>query len=92
MDLKKRVLNEVEAVMSPNAIFATNSSSLSIEELADGARNPQRVIGMHFFNPVSKMPLVEVSRLGVLGKLLGIFFIFCIGSRLFEVAKPMMNL
>lgn len=60
MNLKKGILAEVETVLQPTAIFASNTSSLSIEELAASAKVPQRVLGMHFFNPVAKMPLVEV--------------------------------
>jgi 3-hydroxyacyl-CoA dehydrogenase/enoyl-CoA hydratase/3-hydroxybutyryl-CoA epimerase len=59
MDLKKKILADVEAI-NPNGIFATNTSSLSVEELAKTAKRPQNVLGLHFFNPVAKMPLVEV--------------------------------
>ncbi len=62
MDVKKQVLTEVEEHLPPEAIFATNTSSLSVSELATVSRNPQKVVGMHFFNPVDKMPLVEVIR------------------------------
>ena len=48
--------------MDKDAIFATNTSSLSITELATAARRPENVVGLHFFNPVNKMPLVEVIR------------------------------
>jgi 3-hydroxyacyl-CoA dehydrogenase/enoyl-CoA hydratase/3-hydroxybutyryl-CoA epimerase len=59
MDLKKQVLKDCENANS-NIIFATNTSTLSINELATASKNPSRVIGMHFFNPVHKMPLVEI--------------------------------
>lgn len=62
MDVKKRVLKECEAVMKPGGIFATNTSSLSVTELATASAHPERVVGMHFFNPVHKMPLIEVIR------------------------------
>ncbi|KAF0852225.1 mitochondrial enoyl-CoA hydratase / long-chain 3-hydroxyacyl-CoA dehydrogenase [Andalucia godoyi] len=62
MDLKKKILAEVERVTKESSIFATNTSSLSIAELAEASTRPSRVVGMHFFNPVSKMPLVEVIR------------------------------
>ena len=48
--------------MRTGAVLATNTSSLSITELASAVSNPARVVGMHFFNPVDKMPLVEVIR------------------------------
>jgi 3-hydroxyacyl-CoA dehydrogenase/enoyl-CoA hydratase/3-hydroxybutyryl-CoA epimerase len=62
MDVKKRVLREFDAVAREGAIFASNTSSLSITELASAAERPGRVVGMHFFNPVEKMPLVEIVR------------------------------
>jgi 3-hydroxyacyl-CoA dehydrogenase / enoyl-CoA hydratase / 3-hydroxybutyryl-CoA epimerase len=60
MAVKHAVLKEWEAVVSPTAIFASNTSTLPITEIASSARHPERVVGMHFFNPVHKMPLVEV--------------------------------
>jgi 3-hydroxyacyl-CoA dehydrogenase/enoyl-CoA hydratase/3-hydroxybutyryl-CoA epimerase len=62
MDIKKSVLRDFEAVARESAIFASNTSSLSITEMATASRHPERVLGMHFFNPVEKMPLVEVVR------------------------------
>lgn len=62
MDLKQKILADVEDVLSPRAVFATNTSSLSIDTLSNGARRPGQVCGMHFFNPVQRMPLVEVIR------------------------------
>ncbi len=61
-DLKKRVLREVEAVAGPDAIIATNTSSLPIDELAAVLRRPERFVALHFFNPVNRMPLVEIAR------------------------------
>ena len=60
MAVKHAVLKEWEAVARPDAIFASNTSTLPISEIASAARHPERVVGMHFFNPVHKMPLVEV--------------------------------
>lgn len=62
MEVKKKVLSELAGKISPDAIICSNTSSLSISELAEGIPNPGRVAGMHFFNPVEKMPLVEIIR------------------------------
>lgn len=58
--LKQRLLGEFEDVTKVGGIFASNTSSLPITEIAEKAAHPERVIGMHFFSPVEKMPLVEV--------------------------------
>ena len=58
--VKQAVLKEWEAVSPDSAIFASNTSTLPITDIAAAARIPERVVGMHFFNPVHKMPLVEV--------------------------------
>lgn len=60
--VKRQVLGEVEEVLPPNAVFATNTSSLSVTELARAAARPESVVGLHFFNPVHRMPLVEIIR------------------------------
>jgi 3-hydroxyacyl-CoA dehydrogenase/enoyl-CoA hydratase/3-hydroxybutyryl-CoA epimerase len=60
MSVKQAVLADWEHVVSPTAIFASNTSTLPITEIASKAAHPERVVGMHFFNPVHKMPLVEV--------------------------------
>ena len=58
--LMQQMVADVEAHFAPNAIFASNTSSLPIGDIAQNARRPQQVIGLHFFSPVEKMPLVEV--------------------------------
>ncbi|MCR6690219.1 3-hydroxyacyl-CoA dehydrogenase NAD-binding domain-containing protein [Cellulomonas sp.] len=58
--LKKRVFAEVEQVVSPEAVLATNTSALSVTQMAADLQHPERVVGLHFFNPVAAMPLVEV--------------------------------
>ena len=58
--LKRRLLAEVEGVTSEGCIFASNTSSIPIARLAEGARRPGNVVGMHYFSPVEKMPLLEV--------------------------------
>jgi len=58
--VKRRIVEEVETEVSPDAIVATNTSTIPIHQIAEGARHPERVIGMHFFSPVEKMPLLEV--------------------------------
>ncbi|SMC24643.1 3-hydroxyacyl-CoA dehydrogenase [Desulfacinum hydrothermale DSM 13146] len=62
MDIKKQVFAEVEAVVSPECILATNTSSLSVTEMGSDLKHPQRVVGFHFFNPVAVLPLVEVIK------------------------------
>lgn len=62
MELKKKIFAGLDAVMKPEAILATNTSSLSITEMAASTSRPDRVIGMHFFNPVPVMKLVEIIR------------------------------
>lgn len=62
MEVKKKVISETASHMLADCIFATNTSSLSVTEMATAHPHPQRFVGMHFFNPVSKMPLVEVIK------------------------------
>ncbi len=62
MEIKKKVMGELDKIVKKEGVLATNTSSLSVTEIARGAANPSRVVGMHFFNPVDKMPLVEVIR------------------------------
>ena len=62
VELKMRILKQIEAAARPDAIVATNTSSISITALATTLADPSRFIGMHFFNPVPMMPLVEVIR------------------------------
>ncbi len=62
LPVKQTVLRECEELIEPEAVFATNTSSLSVTGLAEAAERPERVMGLHFFNPVHKMPLVEVVR------------------------------
>ena len=58
--LKQQMVSEVEAHCQPHTLFASNTSSLPIEEIAVKAQRPENVIGLHYFSPVEKMPLVEV--------------------------------
>ncbi len=58
--LKQKVYAGIEAKMRPDAILATNTSSIPLEELCKGLKRPERFLGLHFFNPVSRMQLVEV--------------------------------
>jgi 3-hydroxyacyl-CoA dehydrogenase/enoyl-CoA hydratase/3-hydroxybutyryl-CoA epimerase len=60
LDVKHAVLREAEAVIPARAIFASNTSTIPIRSIADVSRRPERVLGMHFFSPVNKMPLLEV--------------------------------
>lgn len=60
--VKRIVFQEIEEVVSENAVIASNTSTISINSLASGLRHPERFCGMHFFNPVHRMPLVEIIR------------------------------
>ena len=60
--IKKKVLAEVESLLPETAVLASNTSTISITRLASGLKRPERFCGMHFFNPVPRMPLVEVIR------------------------------
>lgn len=62
MDLKKKIYAELEALCSPETLFASNTSGLSITEMASATRRASKFIGMHFFNPVPVMQLVELIR------------------------------
>ncbi|MBI1849572.1 MAG: enoyl-CoA hydratase/isomerase family protein [Planctomycetes bacterium] len=58
--IKRAIVKDLEACLPPSAIIATNTSSLSVAAIAEGASRPENIVGLHFFNPVDKMPLVEV--------------------------------
>ena len=60
LDLKRQVLADTEAVIAGDAIFASNTSSLPISDIAAEAEHPERVLGMHYFSPVPQMPLLEI--------------------------------
>ena len=62
VDLKNKIFNELDQLCKPSAILATNTSSISITKIASQTRRPEKVIGMHFMNPVPLMKLVEVIR------------------------------
>lgn len=62
LDIKQRLFKDLERKVKPDAVLATNTSSLQIEDIASEMADPSRLIGIHFFNPVAQMPLVEVIR------------------------------
>jgi 3-hydroxyacyl-CoA dehydrogenase/enoyl-CoA hydratase/carnithine racemase len=62
LSLKQELFKSLEAIVSPECILATNTSSLSVEAMSIGMKNPERVVGFHFFNPVAVMPLLEIAR------------------------------
>ena len=62
LDLKRRVFEELDRVTRPDAVLATNTSALSVSEIAEATGRPERVVGMHFFNPAPVLPLVEIVR------------------------------
>jgi 3-hydroxybutyryl-CoA dehydrogenase len=62
LDAKRRLFVELERTVAPDAVLATNTSALSVTEIAAATSTPERVVGMHFFNPAPLMPLVEIVR------------------------------
>lgn len=62
LEVKQKLFRELETRIKPGAVLATNTSSLPIEDIASALNDPGRLIGLHFFNPVAQMPLVEVVR------------------------------
>jgi 3-hydroxyacyl-CoA dehydrogenase/enoyl-CoA hydratase/carnithine racemase len=60
MSVKQQVFAEVEAIVSPECVLATNTSALSVTEMASKLEHPERVVGLHFFNPVAVLPLLEI--------------------------------
>lgn len=62
LEIKRKVFSDLAALTGADTILATNTSSLSVTAIAEGVPNPERVVGVHFFNPVKKMPLVEIIR------------------------------
>jgi 3-hydroxybutyryl-CoA dehydrogenase len=62
LPLKREVFGELDRITRPDAVLATNTSALSVREIAAATTRPQRVVGMHFFNPAPVLPLVEVVR------------------------------
>jgi 3-hydroxybutyryl-CoA dehydrogenase len=62
LELKREVFAELDRVMRPDAVLATNTSALSVSEIAAVTERPERVVGMHFFNPAPVLPLVEIVR------------------------------
>jgi len=62
LDLKREVFAELDRITGPEAVLATNTSALSVSEIAEATQHPGRVVGMHFFNPAPVLPLVEIVR------------------------------
>jgi len=62
LEIKRKIFAGVEDKLRPGAILATNTSSIELERIAEGLKDPSRLIGLHFFNPVAQLPLVEVIR------------------------------
>jgi 3-hydroxybutyryl-CoA dehydrogenase len=62
LELKREIFAELDRVTRPDAILATNTSALSVSEIAEATEQPRRVVGMHFFNPAPVLPLVEIVR------------------------------
>src|SRR6476646_12183196 len=62
MSAEQRVFSDIERVVSDTCVLATNTSALSVTEMASKLEHPERVVGLHFFNPVAVLPLLEVVR------------------------------
>jgi 3-hydroxybutyryl-CoA dehydrogenase len=62
LDVKRGLFQELDGIVQPPGILATNTSALSVTQIADATRTPERVVGLHFFNPAPVLPLVEVVR------------------------------
>ena len=62
MEVKKKVINELEKICHEDFIFASNTSSLPLTEMAKAAKKPENIVGMHYFSPVNKMPLLEIIK------------------------------
>jgi 3-hydroxybutyryl-CoA dehydrogenase len=62
LELKREIFAELDRITRPDAILATNTSALSVSEIAEATMRPERVVGMHFFNPAPVLPLVEIVR------------------------------
>jgi 3-hydroxybutyryl-CoA dehydrogenase len=62
LELKREIFAELDRITRPDAVLATNTSALSVSEIAEATTRPERVVGMHFFNPAPVLPLVEVVR------------------------------
>ena len=60
INLKKKIVADVERLTGPNCIFASNTSAIPIAAIAEGAKRPENIIGMHYFSPVPSMPLLEI--------------------------------
>ena len=60
LEAKQALFQSLEQTMKPDAVMASNTSAIPLEQIADGLENPTRLIGIHFFNPVAQMPLVEI--------------------------------
>jgi 3-hydroxybutyryl-CoA dehydrogenase len=62
LEAKRQLFRELEGLVAPEAVLATNTSALSVTEIASATKRPERVVGLHFFNPAPVLPLVEVVR------------------------------
>jgi 3-hydroxyacyl-CoA dehydrogenase/enoyl-CoA hydratase/3-hydroxybutyryl-CoA epimerase len=62
LEVKRRVIRDLEAVVSADAVIASNTSAIPIDQIAEQAQRPERIVGMHFFSPAERMPLLEVVR------------------------------
>jgi 3-hydroxybutyryl-CoA dehydrogenase len=62
LNLKREIFQQLDSICKPEAVLITNTGSLSISEIAETTKRPEKVIGMHFLNPVTKIPLVEIVK------------------------------
>lgn len=87
MSLKKEIFSKLDQICKPETIFASNTSSLSITEIAASTKRPERFIGMHFFNPAPVMKLVEVIK----GQLTSVEVLNCVSDLAQKIGKTPVN-
>ena len=91
LSAKHAVLKEMEAVLSEHAIFASNTSAIPIGKIAEGAKRPERVIGMHYFSPVPKVTSLVIKLFLMEGGIIKSFYI-CTYQCVFLIQMPLLEI